>query len=71
MVLKGDHHTYTPEYIIDDLTTKKVKVLSVQPMFAKGKVKMDMFIVNFEQGTEIAELTKETARSNTINQLLV
>lgn len=58
LVLKGVHHTYTPEDIIEDLASKKVKVLSVQPMFAKGKVNMDMFIVNFEQGTKISELTK-------------
>jgi hypothetical protein len=58
LVLKGVHHTYTPDDIIEDLSTKKVKVLSVQPMFAKGKVSMDMFIVNFVQGTKIAELMK-------------
>lgn len=58
LVLKGVHHTYTPNDIVEDLSTKKIKVISVQPMFAKGKVNMDMFIVNFEQGTKIAELTK-------------
>lgn len=58
LVLKGVHHTYTPADIIDDLSTQKVKVLSVQPMFGKGKVNMDMFIVNFEQGTKINELAK-------------
>lgn len=58
LVLKGVHHTYTPDDIIDDLSTKNVKVLSVQPMYGKGKINMDMFIVNFEQGTKINELTK-------------
>lgn len=58
LVLKGVHHTYTPEEIIQDLSTKKVKAVSVQPMFAKGRVNMDMFIVNFEHGTKIAELSK-------------
>lgn len=58
LVLKGVHHTYTPADIIDNLSTQKVKVLSVQPMYGKGKVSMDMFIVNFEQGTKIAELMK-------------
>ncbi|KAG4070521.1 hypothetical protein HA402_012311 [Bradysia odoriphaga] len=58
MVLKGVHHTYTPDDITADLELQKVKVLSVQPMFAKGKVKMDMFIINFEQGTKLTELTK-------------
>lgn len=58
LVLKGVHHTYTPADIIDDLSTQKVKVMSVQPMYGKGKVSMDMFIVNFEQGTKITELTK-------------
>lgn len=58
LVLKGVHHTYTPEEIVEDLSTKKIKAESVQPMFAKGKVPMDMFIVNFEQSTKIMELTK-------------
>lgn len=59
LVVKGVHHSYTPEEITDDLATKNVNVLSVQPMFAKGKAKMDMFIVNFEQGTNTTELTKK------------
>jgi hypothetical protein len=58
LVLKGVHHTYTPEDIIEDLSNKKIKAISVQPMFAKGKVPMDMFIVNFEHGTKIMELMK-------------
>lgn len=58
LVLKGVHHTYTPEDIIVDLSTKNIKAISVQPMFSKGKVPMDMFIVNFEHGTKIAELMK-------------
>lgn len=58
LVLKGVHHSYTPTDITDDLLTQKVKVINVQPMFGKGRVNMDMFIVNFEQGTKIAELTK-------------
>lgn len=58
LVLKGIHHSYSPEDIAADLETQNVKTLSIQPMFAKGKVNMDMFIVNFEQGTKIAELTK-------------
>lgn len=58
LVLKGVHHTYTPADIIDDLSTQKVKALSVQPMYGKGKVSMDMFIVYFEQGTKITEITK-------------
>lgn len=58
VVLKGVHHTYSPEDIIEDLATKKVNALSVQPMFGKEKLKMDMFIINLEQGTKIAELTK-------------
>lgn len=58
LVLKGVHHTYTPEEIIDDLSTQKVEVLSVQPMFGKGKINLDMFIVNFEHGSKIAEIMK-------------
>lgn len=58
LVLKGVHHTYTPAAITEDLSTQNVKVISVQPMYGKGKVNMDMFIVNFEQGTKINELTK-------------
>lgn len=58
MVLKGVHRTYTPEEIVSDLKSQNVVALSVQPMFGKGKEKMDMFIVNFEQGTRINELTK-------------
>lgn len=58
LALKGVYHTYSPEDIIEDLSTKNVKALSVQPMFAKGKVNMDMFIVNLEQGTKLTELTK-------------
>lgn len=58
LVLKGVHHSYTPNDITDDLLTQKAKVIDVHPMFGKGKVNMDMFIVNFEQGTKITELTK-------------
>lgn len=58
MVLKGVHHTYTPEDITEDLEMKKVKVLNVQPMLGKEKRKMDMFIVNFEHGTKVTEVTK-------------
>jgi hypothetical protein len=58
LVLKGVHHSYTPEDIIVDLSAKKITALSVQPMFGKGKVCMDMFIVNFEHGTKVSELTK-------------
>lgn len=58
LVLKGIHHSYSPEDIAADLATKNVKTLSIQPMFAKGKVNMDMFIINLEQGTKIAELMK-------------
>lgn len=58
LVLKGVHHTYAPADIIDDLLAQQVKVMSVQPMYGKGKVSMDMFIVNFEHGTKITELTK-------------
>lgn len=58
LVLKGIHHSYTPEDIAEDLATKNVKTISIQPMFGKGKVSMDMFIVNFDQGTKIAELMK-------------
>lgn len=58
LVLKGVHHTYTPAEIADDLLTKNVKVMNVQPMYGKGKVNMDMFIVNFEQGTKITEIMK-------------
>lgn len=58
LVLKGVHHSYTPEDITEDLSAKKITALSVQPMFSKGKTSMDMFIVNFEHGTKIVELTK-------------
>lgn len=58
LVLKGVHHTYTPVDITDDLASEKVKVVSVQPMYAKGKVNMDMFIVNFEHGTKLDEVRK-------------
>lgn len=58
LVLKGVHHSYSPGDIAEDLSTKNVKTISVQPMFAKGKVSMDMFIVNFEQGTKITEIMK-------------
>lgn len=58
LVLKGVHHTYTPEDITLDLSTQNVKAVGVQPMFSKGKVPMDMFIVNFEHGTKISELMK-------------
>ena len=58
LVLKGVHHTYTPDDIASDLSTKNIKVVGVQPMFSKGKVPMDMFIVNFEQGTKISEIMK-------------
>lgn len=58
LVLKGVHHTYLPIDITDDLTTQKVKVLSVQPMYGKGKVSLDMFIVNFEQGSKLSEISK-------------
>ena len=58
LVLKGVHNIYTAEEIAEDLTAKKFKPASIQPMFAKGKVPMDMFIVNFEHGTKLAELSK-------------
>ena len=58
MVLKGVHHSYTPEEIASDLNSQNVEALSVQPMFGKGKEKMDMFIINLKQGTKINELTK-------------
>jgi hypothetical protein len=58
LVLKGIHHSYTPEDIVLDLSTKNIKAIGVQPMFSKGKVPMDMFIVNFEQGTKISEIIK-------------
>ncbi|KAG4074171.1 hypothetical protein HA402_000615 [Bradysia odoriphaga] len=58
LVIKGVHHTYLPDDIIDDLTAQKVKVLSVQPMYGKGKVSLDMFIVNFEQGSKLSEISK-------------
>lgn len=58
LVLKGIHHSYSPEEIAEDLSTKNVRTISVQPMFAKGKVSMDMFIINFEQGTKTTEITK-------------
>lgn len=58
LVLKGVHHSYSPEDITEDLSTKNIKTISVQPMFAKGKISMDMFIVNFQQGTKIAEIMK-------------
>ncbi|KAG4066249.1 hypothetical protein HA402_000473 [Bradysia odoriphaga] len=51
LVLKGVHHSYTPEEIVEDLTAKKVNVVNVQQMYGKGKINLDMFIVNFEQGT--------------------
>lgn len=58
LVLKGVHHSYTPEDITADLTAKNIKVTAVQPMFAKGKVPVDMFLVSFEHGTKITELMK-------------
>lgn len=58
LVLKGVHHSYKPEDIIEDLSTNKITAISVLPMFGKGKVSLDMFIVNFEHGTKIAELMK-------------
>lgn len=58
LVLKGVHHSYTPFEIVEDLTAKKVNVVSVQQMYGKGKINLDMFIVNFEQGTKLAELSK-------------
>lgn len=58
LVLKGVHHSYTPEDIIVDLSANKITASSVLPMFGKGKVSLDMFIVNFEHGTKIAELMK-------------
>lgn len=58
LVLKGVHHSYTPNDIAEDLSSKNVKTISIQPMFAKGKVSMDMFIVNFERGTKITEVMK-------------
>lgn len=58
LVLKGVHHSYTPADITEDLSTKKITAIGVQPMFGKGKVCMDMFIVNFENGTKVSELIK-------------
>lgn len=58
LVLKGVHHSYSPQDIAEDLSAKNVKNIKIQQMFSKGKVSMDMFIVNFEQGTKIMELMK-------------
>lgn len=58
LIMKGVHHSYSTEGVKNDILVDNKNVSSVQAMFAKGNKQMDMFIVNFLQGTKIQDVMK-------------
>lgn len=56
IVLKGVHSSFTPLEIKEELIAKNVPVTEVYPMYKKGKVPIDMFLVHLSKNAKVNEI---------------
>lgn len=57
IVLKGFHNSFSPLEVKEALIANNVPVIEVFPMFKKGRIPIDMFLVILSQSAKINEIT--------------
>lgn len=60
IILKGIHSSYDPNEIKAELIANKVPAENVYPMFKKGKIAIDMFLVHLSKNANINDIKKNT-----------